>query len=92
METCYEYTEDGKLWISSDEKKTINRLMRFKEEFPEDVTVLKYPKENDGCIYGWVDRRKFNLNLNRKNRKELTDEERAQRAEKFRERIGKRKA
>lgn len=81
METCFEYTDDGKLWISSDEKKTINRVLKFKEQFPDDVTILKYPKDNDGCLYCWAVKRKFNLSLNRK--VELSEEEKKKRAASF---------
>lgn len=81
METCYEYTDDGKLWISTDEKKTINRVLKFKEQFPDDVTILQYPKDNDGCLYCWAVKKKFSLNLNRK--AELSEEERARRSEKM---------
>jgi len=50
METCYNYT--GKVaYFSSDERKWINKVRRMKEQYPDQVEILKQPEENDGCIY-----------------------------------------
>lgn len=50
METCFNYT--GKeMFVSSDERKIINRVLKIKQDFPESVSILSYPKDNDGCIY-----------------------------------------
>lgn len=40
--TCY---------FSTDEKKWINKIRELSEENPGKVTVIKEPKENDGCLY-----------------------------------------
>lgn len=82
METSYTYTEDGKCWFSSDERKTINRILKLKEKYPDEVAIRAYPENNDGCIYGifpcnWV-------KIAPPVKMELTDEERAKRAESLR--------
>ena len=80
-ETSYTYTDDGKCWFSSDERKTITRIRKLKEAHPDEVTILKQPEENDGCIYGWLDKKQFNLYPNHK--MDLSDEQRAKLAERF---------
>lgn len=50
METCINYT-DKTAWISSDERKWINRVRKLKDERPEEVEILRQPEDNDGCIY-----------------------------------------
>lgn len=84
METSYTYTEDGKCWFSSDERKTINHILKLKEQYPDEVTIRAYPENNDGCIYGWLDKKRFNLGLQHK--RELSDEERARLAERVKKR------
>lgn len=58
MESCINYAgcEDGRAWVSSDERRWINRLMRLAAEYPDEVTIKKLPEQNDGCIYGYVPR------------------------------------
>lgn len=51
METCFNYTDKTVAYFSSDELKWINKIRRLKEAYPEQVTVLKEPEDNDGCIY-----------------------------------------
>lgn len=52
METQAGYlTEDRVLWVSSDEQKWINRILKLAKDHPQDVTIKKRPEENDGCIY-----------------------------------------
>ena len=81
METCYTYTEDGKCWFSSDERKTITRIRKLKEAHPDDVTILKQPEENDGCIYGWCPKDWVLLRFPKK--MGFSDEEKAKRAERL---------
>lgn len=53
METCIEYT-DGTAWISSDERKWINRVHKLKADRPDEVQIKREPEDNDGCIYATV--------------------------------------
>ena len=74
METCFNYT--GKVaYFSSDERKWIDKIMKFKEEHPEDVEIIRMPKDNDGCIYAKVPA--CWLRVQPKRKVELTEEERA---------------
>ena len=80
METAIAYHNDT-AFASSDERKMIRRLYKLKEEHPNDVTVIREPENNDGCIYckfpsNWVQiRPPKKLNL--------TDDERRLRAERM---------
>lgn len=51
METCFEYIDKEDAYFSSDERKWITRIRKLAEKFPDKVTILKQPEENDGCIY-----------------------------------------
>lgn len=51
METCCEYTDKERMYLSTDERRLITRILRFYEKHPDDVTILKRPEENDGCLY-----------------------------------------
>ncbi len=81
METSYTYTEDGKCWFSSDERKTITRIRKLKEAHPDEVTILKQPEENDGCIYGYCP--KEWVRLSHPIKRELSDDKRAEMAERM---------
>lgn len=82
METSFTYTEDGKCWFSSDEKKTINRILKLKERYPDEVTIRAYPENNGGCIYGYCTSTWVKLSPPRK--VEYSEETRARRAENMR--------
>ena len=51
METCINFCEPGWAYMSSDEQRWKNRLIRLAREHPEDCIILKKPEENDGFIY-----------------------------------------
>ena len=51
METCCEYTDKERMYLSTDERRLITRILRFYEKHPDDVTIIKRPEENDGCLY-----------------------------------------
>ena len=50
METCCEYT-DSVMWVSTDERRMITRMMKLIAEHPDETEIIKRPKENDGCLY-----------------------------------------
>ena len=59
MDTCFNYTDRDVGFFSSDERRHINRVLKLKEKYPDDVRIIKMPEENDGCIYcqlpsGWM--------------------------------------
>lgn len=54
METCMNYCNEEVAFISSDERRWINRVRKLKNDYPEFVEVIKEPEENDGCIYAKI--------------------------------------
>lgn len=75
METCFEYIDKEDAYFSSDERKWIARIRKLAEKFPDRVTILKQPEENDGCIYARLPQN-F-MKIAPKTRLNLTDEQRA---------------
>ena len=51
METCLNYCDKENAFFSTDEKRLINKIRRFKQRHPDEVTILAEPENNDGCIY-----------------------------------------
>ena len=83
METVCEYTSDAPyMTISTDERKMINRLLKFAEQRPNEVSVLAYPEKNDGCLY--IRCPKDYLKIAPKTRRNMSDEERTRRGEMLR--------
>jgi len=81
METSFSYCDKDRAFFSSDERKWINKIRRLADKFPDRVTILAQPEDNDGCIYASlpVEAMKINLISGRK----LSDEERAIAAERL---------
>lgn len=50
METCFNYCGD-QAFFSSDERKWINKIHKLKEQHPDEITIIREPEDNDGCIY-----------------------------------------
>lgn len=50
METCFNYT-DKEMFVSSDERKIINKIHWIAKEYADEITIIKEPEDNDGCIY-----------------------------------------
>ena len=50
METCCEYT-DSVMWVSTDERRMITRMIKLIAEHPDETEIIKRPEENDGCLY-----------------------------------------
>ena len=83
METVCEYTSDAPyMTISTDERKMINKLLKFAEQRPDEVSVLAYPEKNDGCLY--VRCPKDYLKIAPKTHRNISDEERIRRGEMLR--------
>jgi len=82
METSFDYTEKGRGWFSSDEKKWINKIRKLKEQHPDKVNILKQPEENDGCIYCTLPPEWFRLQV--KIKRELSEEQRLAASERLR--------
>lgn len=72
METTISYT-DKTAYMSSDERKWIIKLRKLKATHPEEVSIIKEPEENDGCIYvklpaSW-------MKINPKRKVDMTEEQ-----------------
>ena len=81
METSCTYTDKERMYLSTDERRIITRVLKFQEKNPNDVTIIKYPEENDGCLYcivppSW-------LKITPPVKRELTEEQRKAQAERM---------
>lgn len=54
METSCSYVGGERLYVSSDERRWINRINTLADLYPDDVELLALPENNDGCIYASV--------------------------------------
>ena len=48
---CFNYCDPKTAFFSSDERKGINKIHKLKEKYPDEITIIAEPKDNDGCIY-----------------------------------------
>ena len=48
---CGYLTEDNLMWVSTDERKMITRMLKLAEQYPDEVQILEMPETNDGCLY-----------------------------------------
>lgn len=51
METAINYCEPGWAFISSDERRWINKIRKLAEEKPDECIIISQPENNDGFIY-----------------------------------------
>lgn len=81
METAINYLDDRIMYISTDEKKLKNRLLKLAKERPGELVITNPPEENDGCLVckcpaNW-------LKITPPVRREMTEEQRAEIAARF---------
>lgn len=81
IETCCEYT-DKTLFVSSDHQKWINKIKKLAEQYPDDVEIKNRPEENDGCICATMPSDWLRISPPR--RVEMTEEQKAELAERLR--------
>lgn len=79
METCFNYCDTEQAFFSSDERRWINKIHKLKEQHPDKVTIIKEPEDNDGTIYCKLPVTALKIQFKR----EYTDEQRAQMAERL---------
>lgn len=82
METCINYCEPGFAFISSDERKWINRIRKLHAEHPGEVFIIKQPEINEGFIYAKFPQKWARVTPPRKI--SISDDDRARRAEQLR--------
>jgi hypothetical protein len=85
METCINWVDD-QAYFSSDEHWWRERILKLAKDHPEDIKILKYPEENDGCLYASIPKRWVKVVPPRK--RDLTEEQ----LEELRERMRKAQA
>ncbi len=82
-ETYFEYLDvDNEATIGSSERKWINKIIRLHEQHPGVVKIVCMPEDNDGHIVAHVP--KSWVKLSPPKQVNLTDEQRAARAERLR--------
>lgn len=84
MGTCINYCEPDWAYMSSDERRWKNRLIRLAREHPEDCIILKKPEENDGFIYAKFPQRW--VRVRPPQTRDMTDEQKRAVAERLRRR------
>lgn len=83
IETCFNYCEDdGIAYMSSNERKWINKLRKYASERPSECTILEQPETNHGFIYAKVPQSW--LYVRPPVKRELTEEQRLAGAERLR--------
>ncbi len=81
METVFNYTDLSAAYVSSDEPRWKNKLLKLAEEHPEEVTIIRRPEENDSCIYAKIPVKWIRIHPPRM----LSDETKAASAERLRQ-------
>ncbi len=51
IDTYAGYTSRDAMFFSSTEKVWHNKIRKLAEQYPNDITIIKLPEDNDGCIY-----------------------------------------
>jgi hypothetical protein len=72
METCFSYTDKNVAFFSTDERRHITRILKLKEKYPNEIEIIKYPAENDGCLYCKLPPRAMKIQITKV---EMTEEE-----------------
>lgn len=81
METSVTYTSD-RAFLSTDERWLITRIGKLAEKHPDSVNIIRHPHQNDGCLYCEIPSKWVKITPPKTI--ELTDEQRAERAERMR--------
>lgn len=82
IDNCMEWLTGDKVGVVTfSQKKWVNKLLKYAEEYPEDVEIIS--QNSDGSVYAFVPISWFKFSPPRKGR-EMTDEEKAAAAERLR--------
>lgn len=81
IETCINYCEVDKAFVSSNERRWITKVLKLAQEHPDEVTILKKPEDNNGVIYARFPAKWARISPPKK--MHMTDERRAKLAENF---------
>ena len=81
-ETSFDYLgADTHATFCSSETKYINKILKLKESYPDDVTIQAYPEKNHGMIVALIPKSWLKVAPPRK--REMTEEQRAAAAERL---------
>lgn len=82
-ETCVEYVDvDKHATFCSSERKWINKINRLKEKYPDEVTIVHDSEDNYGTLVAKIPKSWMKISPPKK--MNLTDEQKAERAERMR--------
>lgn len=68
--------------FDSNETKWINKILKLKEQYPDDVKIIHMPDDNDGSLCAHIP--KSWLKVSPPKKMNLTEEQKALRAERMR--------
>lgn len=81
-ETCVEYLDvDNHATFCSAERKWANKILKLKEEYPDEVDIKEYPENNHGVILAHIPKSWLKISPPRK--PNYTEEQRAAAAERM---------
>jgi len=81
METAINYCTLDAAYVSSDEPRWKSRILKLAESHPDQVTIIRRPEVNDGCVYATVPVKWIRIMPPRK----MSDEAKALGAERLRQ-------
>lgn len=81
-ETCVEYLDvDDYATFCSAERKWINKILKLKESYPNEVDIREYPETNNGYILAHIPKSWMKVSPPRQ--VNMTDEQRTAAAERM---------
>lgn len=81
-ETCVEYLDiDPHATFCSAERKWVNKILKLKESYPDEVDIREYPESNDGIIVAHIPKKWLKISPPRQ--VNMTDEQKAALAERM---------
>lgn len=81
-ETAVGYLDvDDRATFSSSERKWINKILKLRESYPDDVQIEYMPEDNHGMLLAHIP--KSWLKINPPHKRNMTDEQRAAAAERM---------
>ena len=87
-ETCVEYIDvDKHATFCSSERKWINKIIKLHQQYPDAVEILCVPEDNDGVILAHIPKNWMKISPPKKIN--LTEEQRAERAERMRKALNR---
>ena len=87
-ETACDYLScDKHATFCSSETKWINKILRLKEEHPDEIEIQKFPENNHGMLLAHIPKSWFKISPPRKH--EMTEEQREEASKRMKEMLAK---